>query len=69
MKYLQIHIQAESGDDIGKFLKDIAIPLGKVNYTLSYKDSIVEEMVRNFVAEHMSHDEYFEETKTKKNSP
>ena len=69
MKYLQIHIQAKSGNDIGKFLKEITIPLSKVEYTLSYKDSIVEDMVRNFLAEHMSDDKYFESIKTKEINP
>ena len=69
MKYLQIHIQAETGDDIGEFLKDISKPLGKIDYILSYKDSIVEDMVRSFLAEHMSDDEYFKKIEAKKINP
>jgi len=61
MKYLQIHIKAESGDDIGEFLTKIAeqLTMKGIEYDLIYKDSIVEEMVKEFIADHMSHKEYF----------
>ena len=62
MKYLEIHIRAESGDDIGDFLSAISEHLNKMNYELAYKDNIVEEMVRAFLAEHLSDDKYFKKT-------
>ena len=67
MKYLQIHIKTESGDDIGKFLTKIAGALAaeEIEYELVYKDSVVEDMVRGFIADHLSDQKYLVEDDNK----
>ena len=61
MKYLQIHIKGESADDIGKFLTDIVNKFEKhgLEFEIAYKDSDVEEQVKQFMAESMGHEKYF----------
>jgi len=61
MKYLQIHIKAETGDIIGKFLKDIAdkLDVKGIDFEIVYKDGEVEKLVKSFMAESMGHEKYF----------